>query len=113
MWLKTYFKKKNLVFIIVKFTGASSTCIPEHTSVGCLCPSMGLGVWEGPGEGVLVLTRPVQDGDVVGGEFVLAAHSDEQGAASPAETHQITTLRAPRFITLMASWKGLRFSELS
>lgn len=55
--------------------------------MGCLCPSMGLGVREGPGEGVLVLTRPVQDGDVVGGEFVLAAHSDEQGAASPAETH--------------------------
>lgn len=52
-----------------------------------------------PGGEVLVLTRSVEYGDVVGGELVLAAHSDEQGAASPARRHKMTARSAQRFLT--------------
>lgn len=54
--------------------------------------------WAGPSE---TLTCPVQDGDLFCGEFVFAPHSNEQGAASPAETrgnritHNLDTLAGP------------------
>ena len=56
---------------------------------------------------MLPLTRPVEYRDVVGGELVLAAHADEQGAASPVGGHRVTTLGAQRFIALTRDLRGL------
>lgn len=54
------------------------SCISEHTA-GCAQALE-------PQGSCSPLTCAVQDGDVVSGELVLAAHTDEQGAASPAGT---------------------------
>lgn len=79
---------------MVSFTDESLKvliCIPMPVKPCAVCD------WS-PLPGMLPLTRPVEDGDVVSGELVLAAHPDKQGAASPAGRQGVRAQGAPRFI---------------